>query len=103
MSARITVPEAAAFAGRGAELSILTAAAEAAKTGQFSLVLVSGEPGIGKTRLAEAACGHAHRLGFPIAAGRCFDTQSRLSYYPFLQAFRQLASQPCPPVRAERR
>lgn len=103
MTASTTGLEAAVFAGRAAELSALKAAAGAAKEGRFAAVLISGETGIGKSRLAEETCNYARGLGFEIAAGRCFDTQSRLSYFPFIQAFRHLASQASPVPPQERR
>jgi tetratricopeptide (TPR) repeat protein len=103
MTASTTGLEPAVFAGRAAELSTLKAAAEAAKEGRFSAVLISGEPGIGKSRLAEETCNYARGLGFEIAAGRCFDTQSRFSYFPFIQALRHLASRTSPPVLLEER
>lgn len=86
-----TTPPAGVLAGRTEELSVLKSAADAANAGRFSVVLISGEPGIGKTRLSEEACNYASGLGFEIAAGRCFENHSRLSYYPFIEAFRQLA------------
>jgi AAA ATPase domain len=86
-----TSTEAAVFAGRAEELSILKDAADAANAGRFGVVLISGEPGIGKTRLSEEACNYARELGFEIAAGRCFDNQSRVSYFPFIQVLRHLA------------
>ncbi|MBV8358336.1 MAG: AAA family ATPase, partial [Deltaproteobacteria bacterium] len=103
MTASTTGSEPAAFAGRAAELSILRAAAAAAKEGQFSAVLISGEAGIGKSRLAEETCNYAQEVGFEIAAGRCFDTQSRLSYFPFIQLLRHLMDRASPPVLPERR
>jgi tetratricopeptide (TPR) repeat protein len=103
MVASTTALETAAFAGRGVELSILEAAAGSANTGRFSAVLISGEPGIGKTRLTEETCNYARTLGFEVAAGRCFDTHSRLSYFPFVQALRQLAGPASRPVLAEER
>jgi len=91
MTAGKTGLQPAAFAGRAAEFAALKAAVGAAQAGRLSVVLVSGEPGIGKTRLAEETCNYARGMGFEVAAGRCFDTQSRVSYFPFIQAFRQLA------------
>ncbi len=44
-----------AFVGRGRELGELRAAIQGALAGRGSITLVSGEPGIGKTRLVEAA------------------------------------------------
>jgi predicted ATPase len=41
------------FVGRAAELGMLTAAIDAAVDGEPSVVLVSGEAGVGKTRLAD--------------------------------------------------
>jgi hypothetical protein len=88
----------AALAGRAAEFSALKAAVGAARAGRFSAALISGEPGIGKTRLAEETCNYARGLGFEVAAGRCFDTQRSLSYFPFIQAFRQLVNKASPPI-----
>jgi tetratricopeptide (TPR) repeat protein len=100
MTVRTSGSDAVAFAGRTAELAILNAAADAAKAGRFSAVLISGEPGIGKTRLTEEACSYATAEGFEVAAGRCFDTQSGLTYFPFIQAFGQLAKRPSPQTAA---
>ncbi|MFI5365073.1 MAG: ATP-binding protein [Candidatus Binatia bacterium] len=43
------------FVGRKAEMAELHAAVSAALCGRGQLVLMAGEPGIGKTRLADAA------------------------------------------------
>jgi tetratricopeptide (TPR) repeat protein len=90
VSASSNGPERAAFVGRAAELATLQAAAGAADSGQLSIVLVSGEAGIGKTRLTEVACGYAREQGFCVLIGHCFDTESTFSYFPFINAFRQL-------------
>jgi transcriptional regulator with AAA-type ATPase domain len=53
------------FVGREAELAALTADLDAAVAGRGGVVLLAGEPGIGKTRLAEelAAQARARRPG----------------------------------------
>jgi hypothetical protein len=93
----------AAFAGRAVEFAALKAAAEAAREGRFGAVLISGEPGIGKSRLAEETCNYARGLGFEAAVGHCFDTHSRLSYFPFIQALRQLARRASPALPRQER
>jgi GH43 family beta-xylosidase len=52
------------FVGRAAELERLEAALEAAGSGRGSTVLVGGEAGIGKTRLAAELADRAHRVHF---------------------------------------
>ena len=101
MAAGTTGWETAAFAGRAVEFSALKSAAADAQGGRFALVLISGEAGIGKTRLAEETCNFARPAGFEVATGRCFDTQSRLSYFPFIQAFRQFVPRGSPPLPSE--
>ena len=58
-----------------------------AADGHKRLVLVSGEPGIGKTRLAAELARHAHTEGANILFGRC-DEEALLSYQPFVEALR---------------
>src|SRR5260370_40291873 len=55
--------------GRSPELGQLRAALVAASGGAGRLVLVSGEPGIGKTRLTAAIAEMAGGYGVPAAAG----------------------------------
>jgi serine/threonine protein kinase/tetratricopeptide (TPR) repeat protein len=84
----------AAFVGRDPELRSLTAAWEHAKSAQRSLVLVAGEPGMGKTRLcAEFACSCAAE-GATVLTGRS-DEQALLPYQPFVEALQCYASM-CP-------
>ncbi len=71
---------------RGEEVGRVLDALEAAESGSGRLVLLSGEPGIGKTRLAQEASVHARERGFLVATGRCYEAQSSIPYYPFLDA-----------------
>jgi DNA-binding SARP family transcriptional activator len=76
----------APLAGRRAELARLHAAWVRARGGQRQLVLITGEPGSGKTRLAEELAGLAARDGATVLRGRC-DQRMRTDYLPFRQAF----------------
>ncbi len=70
----------AALVGREAEWLGLAGWWEGAERGEAHLVLVTGEPGIGKTRLVEdfaAWCGHG---GATVAAGRSYPNEGELGY-----------------------
>src|SRR5688572_17504635 len=73
--------------GREADLAeLLPRVAEAANGAGGAIVLV-GEGGVGKTRLAEAIAEEAQRRGFRIAAGRAFPVESGIPYALFSDAF----------------
>ena len=65
--------------GREEELAAIQGALEAAADERGGILLVSGPPGIGKTRLIQEATLLAYRDGFRIAAGSC-GQESRLSF-----------------------
>jgi len=68
--------------GRDREWAELQAAWRAALRGQPQIVLLTGEPGIGKTRLAEEMLDWASRQGVPNASSRCYASESELAYAP---------------------
>ncbi|MGY1773765.1 BTAD domain-containing putative transcriptional regulator [Blastococcus sp. SYSU D00813] len=70
------------FVGRPAELEALTAAWAAAGAGRGTAVVVTGEPGIGKTRLVEA---FAARVGAAVRWGRCAEIGGAPPYWPWQQ------------------
>ena len=74
--------------GRADELGQLQSAWAAAQRGEGSVVLVAGEPGIGKTRLAAELAEHAHATGGTVLYGRSYD-ENLISYQPFREAIRQ--------------
>ncbi len=76
------------FVGRGAEVSRLMTLYEQASSGQPQVVLLEGEAGIGKTRLAAAFLDWVKAQGADVLAGRAFQTSQRLSYQPLLEALR---------------
>jgi tetratricopeptide (TPR) repeat protein len=88
--------------GRTAELAALKAAVEAAVEGRGSLVLVAGEPGMGKTRLVEEAGVYARLRGAQVLVGHCYETESALPYLPFVEAIRSyVATQSAEALREE--
>ena len=70
------------FVGRPAELAALAAAWSAAGAGRGTAVVVTGEPGIGKTRLVEA---FATRTGAAVRWGRCAEIGGAPPYWPWQQ------------------
>jgi predicted ATPase/DNA-binding SARP family transcriptional activator len=73
--------------GRSAEWSALLEAYQAARH-DGRLVVLEGEAGIGKTRLAEEFAAHAMAAGATTVAGRCYDGESGLVYQPFVEGLR---------------
>jgi hypothetical protein len=76
--------------GREAELALLGSCLEAALDGRPRLVLCSGEPGIGKTRLAEELMGLARPRGVQGAWGRGLDSTGTPPYWPWRQVLRAI-------------
>jgi DNA-binding NarL/FixJ family response regulator len=76
--------------GRAHELGQLRAALVAAASGGGRLVLVSGEPGIGKTRLASAVTGIAAEYDVPVAAGYAIDDPGMPPLWPWRRLSRTI-------------
>jgi DNA-binding CsgD family transcriptional regulator len=73
------------FVGRAQELASLRDALERAIGGQGSLVLVSGEAGIGKTSLVREMLLESQEKRVLILTGRCYDLSATLPYGPWLE------------------
>jgi DNA-binding SARP family transcriptional activator len=74
--------------GRAAELDLLGDLVAKAMDGHGSLVLVRGEPGIGKTRLAEEVAEGAAARGARVLWGRCYEDAGGGPYGPWTEALR---------------
>lgn len=95
--AAISSREDKVFVGRGHELAIIEDAAERVRAGSRLLVVISGEPGLGKTRLAIESVKRAAAAGDAVLVGRA--TEELLTpYQPFVEAINHLATQ-VPPDR----
>jgi DNA-binding SARP family transcriptional activator len=77
------------FIGRGHELEVLLAAATASAGGNGRPVVISGEPGIGKTRLVEELISRLPAATV-VAWGRCPESAASAAYWPCIQIGRQL-------------
>jgi DNA-binding SARP family transcriptional activator len=81
-------PRRRAFVGRDDELAELVAALDSAVDGRGRLVLIAGEPGIGKSRLADALMEQARARGAGVLVGRCWEAGGAPAYWPWIQALR---------------
>jgi predicted ATPase len=77
----------AGLVGRATELATLRAALDAAVAGRGALVLVTGEPGIGKTTLLSETARVAADRGAHVLRGRCWDVGGAPAYWPWTQAW----------------
>jgi DNA-binding winged helix-turn-helix (wHTH) protein len=76
------------FLGRDALLAALSSQLEAASTGRGGCVLLTGAPGIGKTRTAEELWSRARARGAHVWLGRCTALHGAPSLWPVQQALR---------------
>jgi predicted ATPase len=75
--------------GRDAERATIGSLLEAVAQGHGRLLVLSGEPGVGKTRLAQEITLRARAHGYRVITGRCYEPQQALAYAPFLEALTQ--------------
>jgi class 3 adenylate cyclase len=83
-----------AFVGRRAQMLRLGDAWREARDRGVRVVLVAGEPGIGKTRLVTELCRTAHSGGAAVLLGRSPE-ETLTPYQPFVEALRHYVSS-CP-------
>jgi len=74
--------------GRGSELAQLREFWSRAEIGQGHMALISGEPGVGKTRLARELAVYARLQGAWVLQGGCYEFEATTPYLPFLEALR---------------
>ena len=79
---------AGAFVGRDRELAELLACLDAARGARGAVVLVAGEPGIGKSRLAGEFATRAREQGARVLSGRCWEAGGAPAYWPWVQSLR---------------
>ncbi len=70
-------------------------------TGAGGMIVVSGEPGIGKSRLIDELIGDARRRGFHVLVGRCHELDTAIPYLPIADALEGYA-RACSPATWQR-
>jgi len=81
----------ASLLGRDRELAELRQALAEAERGRGTLFLLSGEPGVGKTRLADAVSAAAIERGGQALWGRCWEAGGAPAFWPWVQVLRSYA------------
>lgn len=76
------------FVGRESEMAELRSALDDARSGRGRMVMLAGEPGIGKTRTAEMIASVAEQVGFTSHWGRCSEERGAPAYWPWVQIVR---------------
>lgn len=88
--------------GRAGQLETLCGLIDLAKSGEGHVALVSGEAGIGKSRLVAETKSYAAKQGFLVLQGNCFPADITYPYAPLLDLLRSLfASHPTDVLTAE--
>ncbi|MCM0673203.1 AAA family ATPase, partial [Micromonospora phytophila] len=80
--------------GRDHPAGLLRAEVERATASHGGLVLVTGEPGIGKTTLVTAVAEEARQRGALVLGAACWDSDSAPGYWPWVQVLRALRRSP---------
>jgi len=66
-------------------LAKVLTALTAAESGRGQVVLLVGEPGVGKTRLAQEVMVRAEERGFRVAISRCYEQHASVPFLPFAE------------------
>src|SRR5713101_7615424 len=85
--------------GRAADLTALHVLVDQAKRGEGQVALISGEAGIGKSRLVAETKTYAANQGFLLLQGNCFQADRAFPYAPFLDLLRSCFSSSSPVTR----
>jgi tetratricopeptide (TPR) repeat protein len=81
------------FVGRQREMGELRVILEDALSSQGQLLMLVGEPGIGKTRTAQELAAHAGARGAQVLWGWCYEEEGAPPFWPWLQPIRSYVQQ----------
>jgi DNA-binding SARP family transcriptional activator len=94
-------PPRSSLVGRRLELAQLAATADEVAAGSPRVVVLEGEAGIGKTRLAEAVADLARERGWAVAWSRCADEAGAPALWPWTQVLEQLGQPALEPAASD--
>jgi DNA-binding CsgD family transcriptional regulator/tetratricopeptide (TPR) repeat protein len=94
-------PTQAPLVARQPELERILASLEGVAAGRGQLVLLEGEPGVGKTRLAREVLARARTVGMHGYLGRCFDQYTAVPFFPFAELFAAILAEAPAALQAE--
>jgi len=86
---------------RDDELERLAMAADAVEAGTGRFLMLVGEPGVGKTRLAQEAMLRLRDQSFLVVTGRCYERECGIIFYPFLEVLAQACASLPPAARLD--
>ena len=89
--ARATTGSGKVFVGRERELAALGTALDQALAGEGQIVMLAGEPGIGKTCTAQVLARYAEHRDVRVLWGRCYEEPGAPPFWPWLQLIRGCA------------
>lgn len=84
------------FVGRKSELESFARTLELALSGRRQVLLVSGEPGIGKSACAARCAAAAEERGALVLWGRCYEEPGAPPYWPWVQIIRAFVADSSP-------
>jgi DNA-binding SARP family transcriptional activator/tetratricopeptide (TPR) repeat protein len=87
-----------ALVGREREVDELIAGLEDSFAGRGRMFLLGGEPGIGKSRLADELAGRARARGATVLIGRCWEAGGAPAYWPWVESLRAYVRETEPEV-----
>jgi len=78
------------FVGRGKEVDLLTRLLTQTAAGQGQMASITGEPGIGKSRLVQETTVLARGQGFHVLSAQCYLVEQSMPYQPLIDLARQV-------------
>ena len=82
------MPDVTPFVGRRSELTRMRSHVDAAMAGSGRVIMIAGEPGIGKTRTASELEAYAEERGYQVLWGRCYEEAGAPPYWTWVQPIR---------------